>query len=137
MTPSELALKRPVTAAVASLLIVLMGLNALLNLPVRELPNVDTAEITVSVDYTGAAPDVVDAQITTLIEGAIAGIAGLDSITSEAERGSSRTVLVFDPSRDIDEAANDVRGSADNLGRQSDGLSERIDSFLARMRSIS
>jgi multidrug efflux pump len=115
MTLSGLAIKRPVAAAVANILIVILGVSALLNLPVRELPDVDTAEITVGVDYTGAAPDVVDAQITTVVEGAVAGIAGLDSMTSEAERGSSRTVLVFDPSRDIDEAANDVRAAIDGV----------------------
>lgn len=115
MTLPELSLRRPVLATVLNLLIVLARIVALSRLPVRELPNVDTAEITVSVDYTGAAPDVVDAQITSAIEGAVAGIAGLQSMSSEAERGSSRTVPIFDTSRNIDEAANDLRAAVDRV----------------------
>ncbi|WP_108661212.1 efflux RND transporter permease subunit [Acuticoccus kandeliae] len=115
MTLSGLSLKRPVTATVANLLIIVVGISALLNLPVRELPDIDAAQVTVGVTYTGAAPDVVDAQITAIVEGAVAGIPGLDTMTSEAERGSSRTVLSFDTSRDIDEAANDVRAAVDSI----------------------
>ncbi|WP_319518884.1 efflux RND transporter permease subunit [uncultured Martelella sp.] len=115
MTLPDFSLSRPVFATVINLFIILVGAVALMALPVRELPQVDTAEVTINTDYFGAAPDVVDAQVTSIIEGAVAGISGLQSMYSESERGGMRTVLTFDPSRDIDSAANDVRAAVDRV----------------------
>ncbi len=106
---SDLAIRRPVLATVASLLIVVFGLGALSTLPVRELPDVDRAVVTVTTMYTGAAPAVVDADITEVIEGSIAGISGVRTISSSSRRGRSRIVVEFDAARSIDDAANDVR----------------------------
>ena len=106
---SDLAIRRPVLAAVASLLIIVFGLGALMGLPIRELPDVDTAVVTITTNYTGAAPAVVDTDITEVLEGAVAGISGVRSITSESRRGRSRVIVEFDVGRNIDEAANDMR----------------------------
>lgn len=62
MTLSDLSLKRPVLATVMSILIVILGIAGLTRMPVRELPNTSTAEVTVSVQYTGAGPSVVDSR---------------------------------------------------------------------------
>ncbi|MFD2237197.1 efflux RND transporter permease subunit [Aureimonas populi] len=115
MTLPELSLKRPVFITVLNLLIVLIGVVALTRLPVRELPQIISAEVTVTVAYTGASPEVIDAQISSVVEGALAGITGLRSMMSETERGSTRTVLTFDPGIDIDFAANDVRSAIDTI----------------------
>ncbi|MBE3637276.1 efflux RND transporter permease subunit [Mangrovicoccus algicola] len=115
MSLPDLCLRRPVLACVLNLLVVLIGAVALTRLPVRELPQTDTAEVTVRVNYTGASPEVVDAQVTAVIEGALAGIAGLRSMESESERGRMRSKLTFDPSVDIDSAANDVRSAIDRV----------------------
>ncbi|RJL21800.1 efflux RND transporter permease subunit [Paracoccus siganidrum] len=115
MTLPDLSLRRPVLATVLNLLIVLIGAVAMSRLPVRELPQVDTAEITVRVEYTGASPEVVDNQVAAVVEGALAGIAGLTSMETRSDRGRMRTVLTFDPSRDIDSAANDVRGAIERI----------------------
>ena len=74
MSLPGLSLRRPVTATVLNLLIVLIGAVAMSRLPVRELPQVEAAEVTVRVNYTGAAPDVVDSQVASVIEGALAGL---------------------------------------------------------------
>ncbi|MAU44365.1 MAG: multidrug transporter AcrB [Yangia sp.] len=115
MSLPDLSVRRPVLATVLNLLIVLIGAMALSRLPVRELPQVDTAEVTVRVSYTGAAPDVIDNQVASVIEGALAGLSGLQSMETESERGRSRTVLIFEPSRDIDSATNDVRTAIDRV----------------------
>jgi multidrug efflux pump len=111
MSISELFIRRPVFAIVISLVIVLFGFQALTTLPVRELPDVDNPVVTVSTSYRGAAPEVTDTQITTVIEGAVAGISGVKSISSNSSVGQARTVIEFDLSRNIDEAANDVRAA--------------------------
>lgn len=115
MSLPRLSLRRPVLAAVVNLLIVLVGAVAMTRLPVRELPNIETAQVTVSVAYTGAAPDVVDSQVASVIEGALAGISGLQSMSTESERGRMRTVLTFAAGRDIDAAANDVRNAVERV----------------------
>ena len=77
MVLSDLSIQRPVLAIVASVLIVVFGVAALRGLPVRELPDIDTAVVTVTTTYTGASPEVVDNDIVQLIEGAVAGISGV------------------------------------------------------------
>jgi len=118
MVLSDLSIKRPVFATVVSLLIVVFGLAALLELPVREYPDIDPPVVSVSTDYTGAAAEVVDTQITQVIEGAISGIEGIRSIESSTEQGESRTSIEFNTSRDIDIAANDVRDAVSRVLNQ-------------------
>ncbi len=113
MNLTDICLRRPVLATVMSILIVVLGIAGVLSVPIRELPDVDTAEVTVSVQYIGAGPSVVDAEITTLIEGAISTVPGIDTISSEAELGGSRTVITFRSDRDIDQAAADIRAAID------------------------
>ena len=125
MTLSDIAVRRPVLAAVANLLIVVFGLAALRDLPVRELPDVDTSVVTVTTSYTGAAPEIVDTDITEPVEGAVASISGIRSITSESRQGRSQTTVEFVTGRDIDEAANDVRAAVGRVrGRLPDEADE-------------
>ncbi|MAU53077.1 MAG: multidrug transporter AcrB, partial [Roseovarius sp.] len=114
MTLSDLSVRRPVLAAVASLLIIIFGLAALRDLPVRELPDVDNSVVTVTTIYRGAAPEVIDTDLTESIEGAVATIPGIRTITSESRQGRSRVTIEFETGVDIDVAANDVR---DAVGR--------------------
>ncbi|WP_340107272.1 efflux RND transporter permease subunit [Pikeienuella sp. HZG-20] len=124
MTLSDISVRRPVLAAVASLLILVFGVAALQDLPIRELPDVDTAVVTVTTTYQGAASEVVDTDITETIEGAVTTIAGIRSISSESRQGRSRTVIEFETGRDVDIAANDVR---DAVGRVLSRLPEEAD----------
>ena len=84
---SDLFIQRPVFAIVVSLLIVVGGIMALRDLPVRELPDVDASVVTVTTTYTGAAPAIVDTEITELIEGAVARIDGVKRIESGSSEG--------------------------------------------------
>jgi multidrug efflux pump len=111
MTISDTCLRRPVLATVLNLLIVAIGLVAMSRLPIRELPDTDAAAVTISTNYVGAAPEVVDSQITEVIESAIAGVSGVDVIDSTSEQGDSRVRVSFVEGRDIDQAANDVRAA--------------------------
>src|SRR3990170_1118055 len=71
MVLSDISIKRPVLATVMSALIVVIGLAALTRLPVRELPDVDAAVVTVGTRYIGASPEVIDTEIVEIVEGAI------------------------------------------------------------------
>ena len=91
MTLPDLCTRRPVLATVMSILIVVLGIAALTRMPVRELPNTSTAQVTVSVGYTGAGPGVVDSELASVIEGAISTVAGIDRVSTESELGGLRT----------------------------------------------
>ena len=121
MILSDISIRRPVLAAVASLIIIVFGIASLLKLPIRELPQVDSPVITVTTNYTGASPEVVDTDITGVIEGAIAGISGVKTILSESRRGRGRTRIEFETGRNIDEAANDVRSAVGRVRRDLPG----------------
>ncbi|MEL7204875.1 MAG: efflux RND transporter permease subunit [Pseudomonadota bacterium] len=117
----NIAVRRPVLAAVASLLLVVFGLGALQSLPVRELPDVDLATVTINTNYQGASPDVIDTDITELIEGAVAATTGLRDISSESRQGRSIIRLTFEEGTDLETAAADVR---DAVGRVEPRLPE-------------
>jgi multidrug efflux pump len=124
MTLSDISVRRPVLAAVASLLVIIFGLAALRDLPVRELPDVDNSVVTVTTTYRGAAPEVIDTDITETVEGAVASISGIRTIASESRQGRSRVTIEFETGVDIDVAANDVR---DAVGRVRGELPDEAD----------
>lgn len=124
MTLADLSIRRPVLAIVASLLIITSGIASLFTIPLRELPDVDSAVVTVTTTYTGASPQIIDTDITEIIESSVSGVAGVKTITSQSRRGRSQTVIEFEVGRDIDEATNDVR---DAVGRVRGELPETAD----------
>src|SRR5512134_2695655 len=124
MKISELSVRRPVFAAVISLMLVILGLLAASRLPVRELPDVESPVVSIETDYLGASSDVVETKITQVIEERVAGLEGVNKITSQSVDGSSSINIEFDPSRDVDEAANDVR---DRVARVSSNLTQEAD----------
>ncbi|MEM9684667.1 MAG: efflux RND transporter permease subunit, partial [Pseudomonadota bacterium] len=115
MSLPELCIRRPVLATVMSIVIVLVGLFVIDRLPIRALPAVEATSVSVRTTYTGASPEVVDTEITETIEGAIAGISGVDTITSQSRRGQSDTTIEFTPQTNVDEAVNDVRDSVSRV----------------------
>jgi HAE1 family hydrophobic/amphiphilic exporter-1 len=79
--------RRPVLAMVISLLIVVAGLAGLYGAEIRELPDVDRPVITVTTNFSGAAPETVDRELTAIIEGAVARVVGVASISSTSTLG--------------------------------------------------
>ncbi|MDH4414161.1 MAG: efflux RND transporter permease subunit [Rhizobium sp.] len=121
---TALFVRRPVLAAVLNTLLVVAGLAALAGIEIRELPDVDQPVITVSTDYDGASAETMDQEVTRVIEGAVARVSGLKSMSSRSEFGSSRTTLEFNDSVDLAVAANDVR---DALGRIRNQLPDDVE----------
>jgi multidrug efflux pump len=129
MTLTSIAVKRPVMAAVFSSLIVLFGVLGFQSLPLRELPDVDRPVVSVIVTYRGANAEVVENRVTQVIEDALSGIAGLDEIISTSLDGRSNIDITFSLGRDIDAAANDVRGA---VARAQESLPEEVNPPLVR-----
>jgi HAE1 family hydrophobic/amphiphilic exporter-1 len=121
---TALMVRRPVLAMVISLLIVVAGLAGLYGAEIRELPDVDRPVITVTTGFSGAAPETVDRELTAVIEGAVARVAGVASISSTSTLGRSRVTIEFNDSSDLNVAASDVR---DSLGRVTNNLPDGAD----------
>jgi multidrug efflux pump len=109
MMLSDLSVRRPVFAAVAAIVLCVIGAAAFFFLPVRELPDVDPPVVSVNTTYAGASAEVIESRITEPIEQQIAGIQGVERINSTSRDGRSSVNIEFSLDRDIDDAANDVR----------------------------
>src|SRR5690242_16413827 len=121
---SDISVKRPVLATVINALLVVSGTFALLNVSVREYPDIDPPIVSVSTNYPGASAAVVETKITQLLEDRIAGIEGLRTLSSASVDGRSNITVEFQLSRDVDDAANDVR---DRVSRAASQLPEEAD----------
>jgi multidrug efflux pump len=121
---SELSIKRPVFATVISLMLVILGLAALFNLPVRQYPDIDPPVVSIETTYRGASAEVVETKITQVIEDRISGLEGIVKLTSSSSDENSDIRVEFGLDRDIDEAANDIR---DRVSRVLDQLPEEAD----------
>lgn len=114
MKISETSVKRPVLATVMSLLIVLIGIVSYDRLSVREYPNIDEPTVSVVTVYQGASPEIIETEVTTIIEDSLSGIEGIKTITSESRQEQSQISIVFKMERNADDAAAEVR---DRVGR--------------------
>jgi HAE1 family hydrophobic/amphiphilic exporter-1 len=121
---TALFVRRPILAFVLNALIVIAGLSALSGAEVRELPDVDRPVITVNTDFEGAAPETIDREITSVIEGAAGRVAGVKSISSTSRFGSSRVTVEFRDDVDLDVAATDLR---DSIARIQNNLPDDAD----------
>ena len=95
MTLSDLAVRRPVFAAVAAIILCVVGLASFTALPVRELPSVDPPVVSIQTVYRGASAEVVEERITQVIESQVAGIQGIDRVSSSSRDGQSRISISF------------------------------------------
>jgi len=114
---STISIRRPVLAIVMSLTIMLFGIIGISFLGIREFPSVDPPVINVRTTYVGANADVILAQITEPLEEAINGIAGIKSLTSVSNDGTSNITVEFDVGADLEAAANDVRDKVSGAQR--------------------
>ncbi len=124
MVLSDICIRRPVLATVLSLVVMLIGLVSFSRLTVREYPNIDPPVVRVQTTYRGASAEVIESQVTRVLEESIAGIEGIDYMRSITRQETSFVVVRFNLSRDPDAAASDVR---DRVGRVRGRLPEEID----------
>ncbi|MEO1609135.1 MAG: efflux RND transporter permease subunit [Pseudomonadota bacterium] len=112
-----ISVSRPYLATVLNLLIIVAGLAALFGVEVRELPDVDRPIVTVRANFPGGSPETIDAEITSLVEGAVARVNGVLEVRSSSEENNFRIRIVFRPSVDLVTAANDVREAVNRVAR--------------------
>jgi multidrug efflux pump len=127
MQLAETSIRRPVFATVLSLLIVLVGAVSFNLLTVREYPKIDEPVVSVSTTFSGASSEVMEGQVTKVLEDSLAGIEGVDVITSTSRQESSQISIRFALSRNADAAAADVRDKVTRVRqRLPQGINEPV-----------
>ena len=124
MRISETCINRPVFATVLSLIVVLIGLISYSRLTVREYPRIEVPIVSVDTTYRGASPEVIESQVTKPLEDQLAGIEGVDVMTSRSRSERSLINIKFNIDRDPEEAAADVR---DKVSRARRFLPDEVD----------
>jgi HAE1 family hydrophobic/amphiphilic exporter-1 len=112
---TALFVRRPVLAFVINTLIAVAGIAAFFGVEVRELPDVDRPVITVNTTFTGASAESIDRELTAVIEGAIARVSGVKSISSSSSFGRSRITVEFADGVNLDTAASDMRDAVNRI----------------------
>ena len=115
---TELCIRRPVFATVLSLVLVLAGLMSFSRLTIREYPNIDEPQVSVQTNYPGASAEIIESQVTQVLEGSLAGIEGIDTIESTSRAEQSRITIRFRSTVNIDAATSDVRDRVSRVRRQ-------------------
>ena len=115
MRLSNISIERPVLATVLSLLLIVVGLMAYARLTLRELPAIDPPVVSVDVTYSGASAGVVETRVTQVLEDALAGIEGIETLQSRSVNGRASVTIEFTLDRDIEAAANDVRDAVSRV----------------------
>src|SRR6267143_1704440 len=108
MSLSEPFIRRPVMTVVLTLSAVLFGALCYFQLPVNDLPTVDYPVIQVNVEYPGASPETMAANVATPLERQFLQINGLELVTSKSTQGFATLTLQFDLNKSLDAAATDV-----------------------------
>jgi multidrug efflux pump len=124
MRISEVSIRRPVFATVISLLLIIFGFVCLDRLSVREYPDITRPVVSISTNYRGASAPVIENKITQVIEDRIAGLEGIEKITSRSVDERSNITVEFSVDRDVDSAANDIR---DRVSRVMNALPPEAD----------
>ena len=124
MSLFEICIRRPVLSTVLSLLVLVIGAISYTRLDVREYPRIDEPIVSVNTTYPGASADVIESQVTKILEDSIAGIEGVELMTSRSQAERSNIDVRFRITRDPDSAAADVR---DKVARVRARLPETVD----------
>jgi multidrug efflux pump len=124
MKLSDVTIRRPVFATVLSLLLILVGAVSFTRLQVREYPRIDEPVVNVTTRLIGASSEVIESQVTKPLEDSIAGIDGVEIITSISRSEQSQITVRSKLEKSPDDAAADVR---DRVSRVRARLPDAVD----------
>ena len=119
---TDLFIRRPVLATVVSLIILLLGLNSINKMELRQYPKIQTSQISITTAYPGASADVVQGFITQPIQQSVAGAEGIDYLTSSSKQGLSTITVYLKLNYDVHKALTDIMSKVDQVDRKSTRL---------------
>src|SRR3954468_24106901 len=111
MSLSDLSIKNPVFAVMLSAAMIVFGYLGYRDMGVSQFPEVDFPVVSIVITREAASPDIMDGDVTDVVEDAVAGVEGVDYIMSQSLEGTSITTVFFRLSRNIDVAMQDVQNA--------------------------
>lgn len=115
MRIAEFSVQRPVFTTMMALIVIVLGLSAVMRLPIDLMPEVSNPTLTVATSYGNASPEEIETLITQYVEQAVAAVPGVTEITSDSAEGVSNVSVRFDWGTDLDVASNDIRDRLDRI----------------------
>lgn len=115
---TEFFIRRPVFSSVLSILILLTGIVSYFNLPISQFPRIKSSVVSIRTHYPGASAEDIESFVTAPIESAVAGINGLEYLSSNSRSGSSKITLAFKLGYDLDQAINETRDKVSQIQRK-------------------
>src|SRR5919199_913709 len=117
MTLSDLSIKNPVFAVMVSAAMVVFGYLGYRDMGVSQFPEIDFPVVSITITREAASPDIMDGDVTDIVEDAVAGVEGVDYIMSQSLEGTSIVTVYFHLSRNIDVAMQDVQNAVSGARR--------------------
>ncbi|MGB7564774.1 MAG: efflux RND transporter permease subunit [Prochlorococcaceae cyanobacterium] len=118
MSLANQMIRRPVTATLIAVALVIFGLIGYIQLPINDLPTIDFPTLQVSASLPGASPETMATAVATPLEQQFSTVAGISTITSTSSQSSTQITLQFNLERNIDAAAQDVQTAIAQASRQ-------------------
>ncbi len=109
MTLSDISIKNPVFAWMLMLGLIFFGGIAFLNLGISEMPEVDFPVVSVSISWEGAAPEVMESDVTDIVEDAVMSVQGIREVSSTTRQGVSDVTIELELERDVDIALQEIQ----------------------------
>ena len=109
MKLSDISIKNPVFAWMLMAGLILFGLIGFKQMGISQLPDVDFPFVTVTVTWEGASPEVMETEVTDVIEDAVMQVQGVKEVSSASRQGSAQVSIEFELGRDIDAALQEVQ----------------------------
>ena len=122
---SAWSIRNPVVPIILFIGLMLVGAVAFVQMKVQDMPDIEFPAVIVTISQPGAAPTEIETQVTQKVEAAVRTLSGVDTISSTATEGSSRTMVMFQIGVDINEAVNEVKNAVDQTRSElPDGILE-------------
>ncbi|MFQ9975704.1 MAG: efflux RND transporter permease subunit [Butyricicoccus sp.] len=102
-------IKHHVMTILLYILVVVFGFYSFQNLPLALMPSMEVPAAVVYATYPGAGPEDIEQQVTKKLEGAVAGLSGLDTLQSTSSENMAMLVIRFTNDTDMDQAMTDLR----------------------------
>ncbi|MDF2613017.1 MAG: putative multidrug efflux pump, rane protein [Clostridia bacterium] len=118
MNLTKISVKRPLTIIMVFCVLIVFGYLGYTQMPVELMPNIDIPVVSISTVWAGAGPEDIDKQVTEVIEDAVSGVNGVDSVMTTSAESMSFVILMFDFGTDMDKILSDVRNKIERVQMQ-------------------
>src|SRR5436190_9789263 len=118
MSLSDLSIRNPVFAVMLSAAMIVFGYLGYRDMGVSQFPEIDFPVVSIIITREAASPDIMDGDVTDIVEDAVAGVEGVDYIQSQSLEGTSIVTVYFQLSRNIDVAMQDVQNAVSAARRR-------------------